>query len=316
VGLATDGTFLYWTDINKNNTYTYPSLYVSSTPANPGVVMMAPIAGGTPFMISWNWVAPEGIATDGTNVYWDDAQTGQIMKSAIVPSMDYMKLKIPTQISSDSFPPHAIAVSGGNVYWNDESGLIKTVPSSNTTSGTAKQLNDSTPPWGGSTPGGLAVDATNVYYADNSNVWQLPINSTTGHGLSLASAQDNPFGIAVDAHNVYWTQFNTGSAVGTDAIQQIPISGGSVVTVNPGVQDAIDIVVDSTSVYWNSPPSGTVAKAPIGGGATTTLATLPAAQTFTYVNVPLGLVVDSTSVYWVTSSSTNSGPGAIMKVAK
>jgi hypothetical protein len=311
VGLAVDGTNVYWTDVNTNGTYTYPSQYVTQTPQYSGVIMEAPIGGGTPLMLAWDMVAPEGIAVDATSVYWTNVASGQIMKTSIGKQM------VPTTLYTDPTAPHAIAVNATNVFWICEDGTVKTVPLAGAT--TATQVNFGSLPYSGDTPGGLAVDATNVYYAEDGNIWQVPANSSLGKGLSLASGLTNPFGIAVDAHNVYWTNFNTASA--TDAVMQVPISGSASVTVAPMQQDAFDIVVDSTSVYWTdyAGPTPAVMKAPIGGGTPITLATLPAGQWFTNENVPLGLAVDSTSVYWLTSSTgADAGPGtgAIMKVAK
>jgi hypothetical protein len=309
VGLAVDSTNIYWTDVNTNGTYTYPSQYVTQTPQYSGVIMEAPIGGGTPLMLAWDMVAPEGITVDATSVYWTNVGSGQIMKTTIGKQM------VPTNLYTDTSPPHAIAVNATNVFWNCEDGTVKTVPLAGAS--TATQVNFGSLPYSGDTPGGLAVDANNVYYAEDGNIWQLPANSSLGKGTSLASGLTNPFGIAVDAHNVYWTNFNTGTT--TDSVMQIPISGATSVTVAPAQQEAIDIAVDSTSVYWTDLVARSVMKAPIGGGTPITLATLAAGQAFSFENVPLGLAVDSTSVYWLTSSvngDAGAGTGSITKIAK
>ena len=307
VGLALDAKNIYWTDINPNGTYTYPAI-VTQTPQYSGVVMQAPIGGGTPIMISWNQVAPKGIAVDATSIYWTNSASGQIMKAPIGGGV------VPTQLYVDSEPPYAIAVNGSNVFWNDETGLVKTVPLAGATS--AIQVNNGTFPWGGSTPGGLTVDGANVYYAEDNEIWQLGASSNQGKGLALASGLTNPFAVTVDAKNVYWSTFN-GTAPG---VMQTPISGSSSITIATTPSEVIDIAVDSTTAYWMTVSPPNVMKAPIGGGGTPiTLTTLPTGQLFSFFNTPLGLALSSTSVFYLTNSSAQNpaaGTGAIMRVSK
>ena len=67
----------------------------------------------------------------------------------------------------------------------------------------------------------------------------------------------------------------------------------------------VGIAVDATSVYWtNLVSSGTVMKAPLGGGSPVTLAF---GQDY-----PYDVAVDGTSVYW-TNTGSASGDGSVMK---
>ena len=116
----------------------------------------------------------------------------------------------------------------------------------------------------------------------------------------LASGQGAPSAIAVDATNVYWS--NTSASGG--AIMKVPLNGGTPTVIVPAVSGAFGMSVDSASVYFTSgsASAGTISivKAPLSGGAASTLATGQSAQS---------LAVDAANVYWA-----NAMNGAIMKV--
>lgn len=58
-----DATSVYWTD------------------SSGGTVMKAPLGGGTPTTLAPGQVGPDGIAVDGTSVYWtNNDDPGAVMK--------------------------------------------------------------------------------------------------------------------------------------------------------------------------------------------------------------------------------------------
>src|SRR5262249_53154753 len=86
-----------------------------------------------------------------------------------------------------------------------------------------------------------------------------------GARVARGPGQDFPCGLAIDARNVYWT-----TASGT--VLEVPIAGGSPITLATGQAHPCGITVDATRVYWvDASVFGRVMSVPIGGGGPTTL---------------------------------------------
>ena len=103
---------------------------------------------------------------------------------------------------------------------------------------------------------------------------------------------------------MYWS--DTGST--GPGVYTCPVGGcpGSPTLLASVTNDAYDVAVDGTNVYWVELLSGNVMKCAIGGcgGKATVVAS---AQ-----NNPSALALDAKAVYWVNYAN----PGAVMKVAK
>jgi hypothetical protein len=65
---------------------------------------------------------------------------------------------------------------------------------------------------GQSSPFGIAVDATSVYWANNGDGTLMKVAVGGGKAVAIASGQSGPTGVAVDAAYVYWTN-KTGGTV-------------------------------------------------------------------------------------------------------
>jgi hypothetical protein len=88
---------------------------------------------------------------------------------------------------------------------------------------------------------------------------------------------------------------------------RVPIDGGPVLAVSRHREPApAAIVVDDTTIYWSDLNAGDVMSVPLGGGETTTLATMQATDT---------LVLDSTALYWTAPPSGTIDPSHVVMAA-
>jgi hypothetical protein len=172
---------------------------------------------------------------------------------------------------------------------------------------------------GQDTPSNIAVGNGVVYWTNYDGAASTGSNSTGSGGaiMSVPAAggtpttvvanQDFPWAIAVDGTNVYWTNYDNDGAVGggttnSGAVLQAPIGGGTVVTLQTGLEDPYGIAVDSTSVYFTTYAGGRVKKVPIGGGSVVTLAQ--------GLNEPCYVAVSGGNVFWA-----NYGTGTLQSIA-
>jgi hypothetical protein len=150
---------------------------------------------------------------------------------------------------------------------------------------------------GQSNPFAIAVDATNVYWANagtsanNTDGTIMKVALDGGTLVTLAAGQTFPTAIAVDGANVYWIDLGTssfGNLVDDGSVMKEPLGGGTPTTLVTGQTAPDNIAVDGTSVYWTT--TGTVAKVPLSGGTPVTLASGQ--------SNPWSMAIDGTSVYW------------------
>ena len=205
--------------------------------------------------------------------------------------------------------PYAVAVDTTSLYFTDAlAGTVMKVPQVGgvPVALATAQVN----------PGFVAVDATNVYWAnlgtaasDSADGSIMTVSINGGPPVALVSAQSHLTAFAVDATNVYWASGGTSKNQFADgAILTVPLSGGTPVTLASKQISPYGIAVDGANLYWINlgtsrfgglVKDGSVMKMALSGGPPTTLVPRQAA--------PLAIAVDATSVYWATS-------GAVAKV--
>jgi hypothetical protein len=147
-------------------------------------------------------------------------------------------------------------------------------------------------------PGCLAIDATNVYWFDES-LGIRRVAKSGGQPITLL-ALGPVLAMAVDAQNLYWTgDLPPGDAWVSNVVMQMPVTGGSPVTLATPAAPT-NIAVGGGRVYWTNSIPGTptdvVESVPIGGGAVTSVATGSDGAG--------GIATDANYVYWSTPSAT------------
>jgi len=225
LGLALDATNVYWTNSN-------------------GTVMSVPLGGGTPVTLASGQAEPESIALYGANLYWVDwnsgnlmtlplgmdagapvilAAAGQVYALAAGPTGVYWASgyygvgmgrvsglalggSSVTLLASGLTNPSSIAATASSVYFSDQGAIMTVAPDGGTPATLVADPGE---------PGAIALDATNLYWADGAGrVMSVPLAG--GSPSTIVAGRDDLRALAVGATSLYWTE-----------------SEGALVTVSP-----------------------------------------------------------------------------------
>jgi hypothetical protein len=283
VSIAVDNTDVFWTDFLLQT--------VSSVPKG----------GGMANVLASAQLGADGLATDGTNVYWSVLSNTPSLLSIPVGG-GVMPTTLASVIACD-----AIAVDGTNVYYTSR---LDSTSGANT--GSVLQLDKATNAViplasGQNQPASIAVNGTTVFWGNSDAVTGILIGGTIS--TSIAAGQVNVNGVALGA-NVYWTT----QAVADCGVNEAPLNGSAapvLLGAYPGCARPWGVVVDSSFAYWTDASLGTVMKVPIGGGTPVTLASGLAG--------PFNMAQDLTAIYWVDADLACTAACAtsnVMKLAK
>jgi outer membrane protein assembly factor BamB len=278
ISLAVDATNVYWADFSA------------------GQVNEAPKGGGTPVPL-WTSTAtpPVALAVDATNVYFIARGTGQGSSSSIL-SVPIARGSATPLASSPSVLSGPIVVGPSQVYWIDGTvrsvsktgagGVTTVVPGASPSDFTLDATNlywsavdgiHAHPLTGGAADrligvppdpeptlsarwasGPIAVDATNVYYALNTEAGPASIGSMPIAGGPVTVLASGRIGriaaIALDDQNVYWAEGS--GTIGQGAIAAVPKTGGRVAVLVSGLPNPLTLALDPSTLYFSNVASG------------------------------------------------------------
>ena len=233
--------------------------------------------------------------------------------------------------------PWSIAVDSKYAYWTNRAGSAGSVQRVSIDGGAVEVLASNQ-----NDPDGLAINATNVYWA---NVGAGTVNMTLKSGgaiTQVAGSQSQPNGVAATDSIVVWSNWGTGSiwkanANGTGAallsttsitpsvnshrittngnyiwwaswgngrVRRVAAAGGAITEIATSQDHPLNVAVDGTYAFWTNDFDARVMRADVaGGGGSTIMATGQ--------NKPSGLALDATHVYF-----TSSDLGAVRRMPK
>jgi hypothetical protein len=300
-----------------------------------GGAVSCSLGGGT-VLATEAAAGPFNVALDGTSVYWTYQKIGSPDKSGFIRKVSKLG-GTPLTIATGEMVPSSIVVAGGNVYWgitepgsvrwaaSDGSGAPSTFQSYSYTTYTQALIADGTTIYSGGngdllamTLGGgatthltdgasmaLALDADNVYWTAAGNpgtpypegVWYVAKSGGTPREIAaledpMTMSENYPY-IAADSTGIYWNTLKG------DQILHVT-SPTAPATTLAEIEGMGGMALDGASLYWVD--GSNVLKVPVGGGATTTLASSQ--------NGSMTIAVDDSFVYWANEC------GEIKKIAK
>lgn len=223
--------------------------YWTNKVSNDGSIGACPLAGcvGNPPEIVDPADRPNGIATDGSKIYWAETEGGTVNRA----DADGSNAEVLAG-ASEALRPFLLTLYGGFVFFSDlEGGRIVRVPLGG---GTLETMGLS------SAPAEVAVTSEWVYWTNgvsgSGGVFRVPNTDPPagGHPAQVvAGNQDYPLGIAADESNVYWIS----SAHWIDpegTLSYCPKSGcpsGQPIHLEESVPYPIDVVADEEALYYS-----------------------------------------------------------------
>jgi hypothetical protein len=315
-GLAVDMTHVYFTSPSQGQ-IARVQRDGKCTPVAPcpqafaGSAALDPLTGQTR--------GPTAIVSDGSFVYWTADAAGLLVKrpASLPPGV------LTTLGPAVSTNPGYLALGGGKLWWTTGFGAAGTDPAPHLRSanldgtGLVAVANFQSPVSTSKGRGGVATDATSVYWASETEgaVYHAAFTDPPCTEGSLGAvpckaygSASSPYGVAVDDSFVYWTEPTSGT------VKKAPKAGGqsSVVATNQDLPQAIAVL--GTFVYWGNASTtgataGTIRRAP------QVAATCDAAlcEHVADAAAPDAVIAADDGIYWTNNSATT---GAVFRLAK
>jgi hypothetical protein len=249
--LAQDANSLYWTEASST---------VIPDAGSLGRLMKVSKTGGMPTMLVDAVDSPGCAVADSDNVYV--TRGSDILK---VPLAGGSATPIAQNQHVLPMSTPRLAAKGGTVYWitdvygavdafSGKNALVRVSSGGGTVEALFTDINGS--------PGGLAVDASNVYYSDFDAMWVRPLAGGAGNMIGVSTLHNNRF--AIDDTNLVLDEV-TGIGQGDVALFKLDGSGRLLLSMSM----ASALAIDSTGVYANS--NGKLTRFSLDGKTTSVL---------------------------------------------
>jgi hypothetical protein len=274
------------------------------------------------------------IVTDSDGVYWlEDGpcseDSGVCASGSVVAA--FRGGAAPVTLASGQPGPGWMAVDPTHVYWtnggNPSSFGTGTVMRVEKMGGTPTTIAS------GQTPSGVAVNATDLYWANDvytgvdggsGTIDGFVVMVAKGGGTPTTIVSDEFLlysDLALDSASVYWADY-----VGPSVLLKAPLAGGRTLTLSEELAEPVSFEVDPERVFFTTTPflfpdaggagvpgPGVILSIPGSGGKVTTLASGQAD--------PSAIAIDTSDVYWANEGVCpgDGGPcekGSVVKVAK
>jgi hypothetical protein len=273
--LAQDDAYLYFSEANTGGVYriakaggvplpywegiTFPyAVAVDDTTVYWGDVYgvwrcpKAGCPGGTETRIAPSVDNIDAIAIDSTNVYWTDNAASQVRSAPLTQDTPGTVLWAGTTDNG----PLEIATDGQRVFFTSDDGLLHVVQ----VDGGAV-----TPPSVGSANDagsiGVAVQGQLVFWTSGGSdgtVLERPAETNSVDAAVVAGGQELPGAVTSDGVSLFWLAYDGDAGV----LRTCTITTCQPSTLAGALAGPLDVVVDSTAVYFSDEQSGVLWKLP------------------------------------------------------
>jgi hypothetical protein len=289
VGLAVDGSHLYWVDPGAGEIWR-----AEISDANPEAFITPEATecevkvGKEEFEVK-EADAPRYLAVQGEYVYWTN--TGPLDKQersvkgcgtigrAKINSVSEEAEGVEPEFITGAFNPEGVAANSAHIYWANAATAEKSVFQA---IGRAK-LNGA----------GAASEVDQLFFEPH----------------------NTPHGVALDESHVYFTGSNDEN--GTSFVSRLPLEGGAPESLllaqhsHGGLADIRGIAVEGGNVYWASSEEKTIGRAPVIDLVPGECDKIPGCERkfIEVAGTPIGLAPDSAHLYWSINGEAPSNPG-------